>query len=209
MLPCSLKMKLELQKLKDLIPYAENAKLHNQDQISKLAKSITEFGFNNPVLLDSDLGIIAGHGRVLAAKELGLENIPCIILGHLTETEKKAYIIADNRLGELGGGWDIELLKKIFGELSQLETNLSDTGFDEAFIHMLEGEIVNDPNKEWGGMPEYENNYIGPWQSIVVHFQTPDDAMEFAKLINQPITEKTKTFWFPEVAREGVKDQRY
>lgn len=104
-------MKIEKIPTENLIPYARNAKKHDAAQVSKLAGSIREFGFNNPVLIDKDNGIIAGHGRVMAAQQLGLADVPCIRLGHLTDNQRKAYILADNRLAEVNSGWDEELLK--------------------------------------------------------------------------------------------------
>src|SRR5438876_1326535 len=93
-----------------LIPYARNARTHSEEQVAQIAASIVEFGFNNPILVDTNAGIIAGHGRLLAARKLQLTEVPVIVLDHLTETEKRAYIIADNRLAE-SAGWDEELLR--------------------------------------------------------------------------------------------------
>jgi len=104
-------MKIEQIPTDKLIPYARNAKRHDAAQVSKLAGSIREFGFNNPVLIDKDNGIVAGHGRVMAAQKLELKTVPCIRLGHLTDTQRRAYILADNRLAEVNSGWDEELLK--------------------------------------------------------------------------------------------------
>ena len=91
-------MKIELKSIDSLIPYAKNARIHNDSQIAQIAGSIKEFGFNNPVLIDKDNGIIAGHGRVLAARKLGLTEVPTIQLDHLSETQRKAFILADNRI---------------------------------------------------------------------------------------------------------------
>ena len=112
-----------------LIPYARNAKKHDASQVAKLAGSIREFGFNNPVLIDKDNGIIAGHGRVMAAQSLGLETVPCIRLGHLTDTQRRAYILADNRLAEIGGGWDEEMLKLELADLAALDVDVAEIGF--------------------------------------------------------------------------------
>ena len=103
-------LNIEYIDIEKLIPYANNSRTHSKDQTKKIAASIKEFGFTNPVLIDSDNGIIAGHGRVLAAEILKLKEIPCLRLGYLTEAQKKAYIIADNRLA-MDAGWDEELLK--------------------------------------------------------------------------------------------------
>ena len=115
-------MKIENIAVEKLIPYARNAKKHDAAQVSKLAGSIREFGFNNPVLIDAENGIIAGHGRVMAAQKLELKEVPCIRLGHLTENQRKAYILADNRLSEIGGGWDEEMLKAELESLGMDET---------------------------------------------------------------------------------------
>ena len=112
-----------------LIPYARNSRTHSDGQVAQIAASIKEFGFTNPVLVDSDGGIIAGHGRVLAARKLGIAAVPCIRLEHLTEAQKRAYVIADNRLA-LNSGWDTEMLKVEFADLQELGFDLELTGFD-------------------------------------------------------------------------------
>ena len=94
----------------DLIPYINNARTHTDEQITQVAASIKEFGFTNPVLIDGKGGIIAGHGRVMAAKKLGIDEVPCIELSNLSEAQRKAYVIADNQLA-LNSGWDLDMLK--------------------------------------------------------------------------------------------------
>ena len=101
---------IEMLAVERLVPYAKNAKKHDDRQVAAIAGSIREFGFTNPVLIDASDGIIAGHGRVLAAQKLGLASVPCIRLAHLTDAQRRAYIIADNRLTETGGGWDADML---------------------------------------------------------------------------------------------------
>ena len=103
-------MQIEQLSVDDLIPYAKNSRTHSAEQVAQIAASIREFGFTNPVLIDSEGGIIAGHGRVQAARKLGMTEVPCIMLDNLTELQKQAYIIADNKLA-LNAGWDDELLK--------------------------------------------------------------------------------------------------
>jgi hypothetical protein len=124
-------MKIEQITTEKLIPYARNAKKHDAAQVSKLAGSIREFGFNNPVLIDAQNGIIAGHGRVMAAQKLELKEVPCIRLGHLTDTQRRAYILADNKLAEIGGGWDEELLGLELAELRDTNFDLELMGFSE------------------------------------------------------------------------------
>lgn len=123
-------MKIINKLVADLIPYVNNARTHSDQQIAQIASSIKEFGFCNPVLIDGQNGIIAGHGRVLAAQKLGLKEVPTIELSHLTDTQRKAYILADNRLAELSG-WDDELLKLELTGLELLEFDLSLIGFDD------------------------------------------------------------------------------
>lgn len=113
----------------ELIPYEKNAKVHGEEQLEKIAASIQEFGFINPVLIDKDNNIIAGHGRVEAAKRLGLVKVPAIEVEGLTEEQKRAYILADNRLAELGE-WDQNLLTSELQEIENLEFDSSLTGFD-------------------------------------------------------------------------------
>jgi len=117
----------------ELIPYARNARTHSDAQVAQIAASIKEFGWTNPVLIDGERGIIAGHGRVLAARKLGMEEVPCIELAHLTEAQKRAYILADNQLAA-NAGWDMELLKIELGDLDEAGFDLSLIGFDEGFL---------------------------------------------------------------------------
>jgi DNA modification methylase len=143
-------MKIEQIATDKLIPYARNAKKHDAAQVSKIAGSIREFGFNNPVLIDKDNGIIAGHGRVMAAQSLSLHTVPCIRLGHLTDTQRRAYILADNRLAEIGGGWDEEMLKLELAELGDLDVDLEAIGFgaeDLAEVEMEEVTGNTDPDE--------------------------------------------------------------
>jgi DNA modification methylase len=135
-------MKIEQIATDKLIPYARNAKKHDAAQVSKLAGSIREFGFNNPVLIDKDNGIIAGHGRVMAAQSLALDTVPCIRLGHLSDTQRRAYILADNRLAEIGGGWDEEMLKLELSELGDLDVDLDAIGFGAEDLTEMEMEEV-------------------------------------------------------------------
>jgi DNA modification methylase len=128
-------------KTADLIPYARNSRTHSDAQVAKLAASIKEFGFLNPVIVDGDNGIIAGHGRILAAQKLGLESVPTIEADHLTEAQRRAYVIADNRLA-LDAGWDDELLRIELGDLDAEGFDLSLTGFDLDEIANLTAEEI-------------------------------------------------------------------
>ncbi len=119
-----------------LVPYQNNARTHSPEQINKLRSSLREFGFINPIIIDKDYGIIAGHGRLLAAKEEGMTEVPCVFADHLTEAQKKAYIIADNRMA-LDAGWDEELLRVEIEALQADAFNLALTGFDEKELSKL------------------------------------------------------------------------
>ncbi len=133
--------------VEQLIPYSNNARTHSDDQVAQIAASIKEFGFTNPVLVDGDNGIIAGHGRVQAARKLQLKSVPTIDLSYLTPVQRKAYILADNKLS-LNAGWDVELLQGELAGLDALEFDLSLTGFSDSelagFLDTNEG--LTDPD---------------------------------------------------------------
>ena len=122
-------MQIEQLKVGDLIPYVNNSRTHSDEQVMQVASSIKEFGFTNPILIDGDSGIIAGHGRLMAAKKLGLDEVPCIRLGYLSEAQRKAYVIADNKLA-LNSGWDNDLLKIELMQLDSIDFDLNLIGFD-------------------------------------------------------------------------------
>jgi ParB-like chromosome segregation protein Spo0J len=122
-----------------LVPYARNARTHSKEQILQLRASLREFGFVNPVIVDKDLNIITGHGRILAAKEEGVKEVPCVFAEHLSEAQKRAYIIADNRLA-LNAGWDPEMLSVEISDLQGVDFDISLLGFDDAELNKLLGD---------------------------------------------------------------------
>ena len=136
------KTKIEQVAVESLVPYALNSRTHSDEQVSQIASSIKEFGFTNPVLIDSENVIIAGHGRLLAARKIGIDEVPCIRLGYLTDTQRRAYIIADNKLA-LNAGWDEEALAAEIARLSEEDFDLDMLGFDsdeiEAFLSAEDG----------------------------------------------------------------------
>lgn len=138
-----------------LIPYARNSRTHSQEQVAQVAASIREFGFTNPVLVDSSGGIIAGHGRVMAARLLGMQSVPCLRLSHLTEAQKRAYVIADNKLA-INAGWDNELLALELRDLAEMDFEMELTGFSEDEIGELLGELDATPegNADADEVPE-------------------------------------------------------
>ena len=118
-----------IRKTAELIPYARNSRTHSDEQINQVAASIKEFGFTNPIIVDADGGIIAGHCRVLAAKKLKIEAVPCVLVSGWSEAQKKAYVIADNKLA-LNSSWDEEMLSLEFADLKELGFDIALTGFD-------------------------------------------------------------------------------
>lgn len=125
------KLAIKYKTTEELIPYALNSRTHSESQVAQLAASIREFGFTNPILLDGDNGILAGHGRVMAARLLKLENVPTIEIAHLSDTQKKAYVIADNKLA-LNAGWDMDILGLEIEELKNCDFEIELLGFDES-----------------------------------------------------------------------------
>jgi ParB-like chromosome segregation protein Spo0J len=172
-------MKIEQKSIDLLIPYAKNARIHNEAQIAQIAGSIKEFGFNNPVLIDKDNGIIAGHGRVLAARKLGLKEVPTIQLDHLSETQRRAFILADNRIA-MNSHWDEEILSL---ELSDLKDalDLTDLGFEVPELDKLMNGII--PLDE---MPDLRIGDREPIQQMTFKLHddqvdTVDQAIEYVK----------------------------
>ena len=168
-----------------LKPYENNARTHNEKQIEKIANSIEEFGFINPVLIDSNYGIIAGHGRVKGAEKLGMVEVPCLFIEDLTEEQKRAYIIADNKLA-LDAGWDYELLKIELEELDSLDFDITLTGFDLDIIFDDNDGYYGDErertNKEYNlDIVDHENLSNDFWQMPTIRNDNyiPTDLIGF------------------------------
>ncbi|NLB51400.1 MAG: site-specific DNA-methyltransferase [Syntrophomonadaceae bacterium] len=142
-----------------LVPYARNARTHSKEQILQLRASLREFGFVNPVIVDKDLNIIAGHGRIMAAKEEGMAEVPCVFVEHLTEAQKRAYILADNRLA-LNAGWDAEMLSVELADLQGVDFDISLLGFDDAELNKLLGDIDNVQDDDFDVDAELKNPAI-------------------------------------------------
>lgn len=180
----------------ELIPYARNARTHSESQIAQIAASIKEFGFNNPILLDGDNGVIAGHGRLLAAQKLGLKQVPCIELSHLTETQKKAYILADNKIA-LNSGWDFDTLSIELEDLKLNDINVELTGFN---LEEIEG--LQDP---LSALDEEDFSNLGGDQkdifNVTFSFNKEDEA-----LIKNFITNKGKPFITDLITQEAKKN---
>ena len=175
-------LEIEMIETHKLVPYAKNSRTHSKDQITQIATSIGEFGFTNPVLIGESEDIIAGHGRVMAAKELELSKVPCIRLQHLTEEQKKAYVIADNKLA-LNAGWNENLLKQEIESLQESDYDITLTGFSEMEIDELLAaeEIIDDADEilhEQSLQVEPAKEYVlilakdnDEWDEMVEYFQ--------------------------------------
>ena len=182
-------MKIIYKKVDDLIPYINNSRTHSEEQVNQICASINEFGFTNPLLIDEKDNIIAGHGRLLASKKLKMEEVPCIVLSGLTEAQKKAYIIADNKMA-LNAGWDEELLKIELENLKELDFDLELTGFDVDELDDILGkneeeqEIIEDEVPE---VPEEPKAKLGDIYQLGNHRLMCGDSTneeDVAKLMN-------------------------
>ena len=188
-------MKIQDVAVNKLIPYAKNSRTHSDQQVAQIAASIKEFGFRNPILVDG-VGVIAGHGRLLAAQKLGLDKVPTIDCSDMTESQKKAYIIADNKLA-LNAGWDNDLLKLEIGDLQEENFNIDILGFDISELNFTEVDYSilddEDVSKQLSDMAN------GVRKAIQIEFEPEhyDEAFELVK------------FWRDEKAYVGMMLMNY
>jgi hypothetical protein len=183
-------MEIVKKQIEDLIPYINNSRTHSDDQIAQIASSIKTFGWTNPILIDGDNGIIAGHGRVKAARKLGYKEVPAIELSSLTETQKKAYIIADNKLA-LNAGWDNELLTIELNELLADGFALDLLGFDTAELDdLFEKDDGENNYTQKVDTPTYEPSEIKPNVKDLFDDSKAFDLIEKIKSANIPQAEK-------------------
>jgi ParB family transcriptional regulator, chromosome partitioning protein len=169
-----LPQKLELWPVDRLVPYDRNARTHSPEQIAQIAASIQEFGFTNPILVASDDGIIAGHGRLAAAMDLGLKEVPVVVLDHLTPTQRRAYVLADNKLA-LNAGWDDDMLTAEMESIQSADFDLSLLGWSEDELSGLLAPEVN----ELEDMPDLPSGDREPIQQMT--FTLHDDQAEIIK----------------------------
>lgn len=154
--------KIEEVELEKLVPYEKNAKIHGDFQLEKLKKSILEFGFLSPCLIDKDFNLIAGHGRVMAAKELKLEKVPCVFVEGLSDKQRRAYILADNKLGELAE-WDMDLVLEELKDLAAEDFEIDLTGFDLDFSIEDDSDLPEEED-EFEDIEKLEKHYGVPYQ---------------------------------------------
>lgn len=175
------KLEIVYKNIDELLPYVNNARTHDEMQINQIAASIKEFGFNSPIAIDNDNVILCGHGRLLGAKKLGLKEVPTVCLSHLTPQEKKAYILADNKIA-LNSGWDFDLLKLEFEDLKSVDFDLSLTGFSDNEINDLFNDIdqkdAKDDNFD-GEPPEVAKSQLGDIWILGEHRLMCGDSTSF------------------------------
>jgi len=204
------KMKIELKAVSELKPYHNNPR-DNKGGVEILKKSITEFGFQNPIILDEQNVIIAGHTRLIAAKELGLTEVPTITAYNLTPNQAKAFRLMDNKSQDYSQ-WDYEMLRKEIEELEDEQYDTLLTGFENDEINFfLNRDNENDAYKEWresGGLP-YINEDVGGVFSVKLNFYSQEAIKEFAELIGQNITSKTSSINFPKQEQDKISDLEY
>ena len=204
-------LEIEYVATDDLIPYINNSRTHSESQVKQIAASISEFGFTNPILIDEQNTVIAGHGRLLAADFLSLSKVPSIRLTGLTDEQRQAYVIADNKLA-LNAAWNEEMLKQEIETLQMLDFDLDLIGFSDSEIAslFLEKEYgANNAEEEWTDMPEFNQPDTTSMRHVIVHFDTEEDAKEFFNRIGIRDTGKTKSFWFPQKENDVLKDKAY
>ena len=165
----------------DLIPYANNSRVHSDKQVNQIAASIKEFGFLNPIIVDGDNGIIAGHGRVMAANKLGIKELPCVDASHLSEAQKKAYVIADNKLA-LNAEWDLGLLKIEIESLQEDDFKLNLLGFDVDELNGILGfdDIAEEDEEE--SEQDYEDKYKEQYGVIIMCKSAEEQEKIFNKM---------------------------
>ena len=168
------------RKVDDLIPYARNSRTHSDAQVAQIAASVREFGWTNPVLVDGENGIIAGHGRVLAARKLGMEEVPCIELAGLSDAQRRAYVIADNKLA-LNAGWDEDLLRLEIDALMSFGVTTDLLGFDEAEIAKL---MRDTEQEDKGSAEEGKEKTLAEGINYQVIVQVPSET-EQAQLLTR------------------------
>jgi len=194
-------MKIEERNTEELLPYANNAKRHSDDQVYKLASSIKEFGFNVPVIVDKKNNIIAGHGRVLAAKKIGLKKVPCIQLDHLTEKQRKAFALAENKISEVSGEWDEKNLKAEIESLLDSAAMLDAAGFsDEEIDKLLTADVEDEENK----LDQIAKMELQPFEQYDYIMLVFDNDQEFSNCCEQLEIKQVEVVYNPKLKKVGL-----
>ena len=206
-------MNILLKDIKEILPYENNPRIKNN--ITKVAESIKKFGFQQPIVVDTQNVIIVGHSRYEASKQLNLQKIPVLVAENMSAEDVKAYRIADNRTNQ-DSDWDFPKLNKEFGDLLDSNFDLDSLGFEEKELENMitfqgdETYFDSDMAKEhWKEMPDFDHDDNKPYRTIYLHFDNDEQVREFAQLINQSVTDKTKTIYFNERPQRVLKDKTY
>lgn len=204
-------LEIETWPLHEILPYEKNARKISPQAIQKVAKSLKEFGWRQPMVVDSKGVLIVGHARRLAAVELGWVDGPVHVARDLTPEQIRAYRLMDNRSHE-EASWDVDLLKPELMDLSDLDLDLSLTGFNDSEIaRFLNGDGENDPLAEWQdqGLPSFEQPDASAFRSLIVHFGDQSAVDDFSRLIDQRLSTGQKFIWHPLQIREDLKRKAY
>jgi len=186
-------MNVQMMPVEKIIPYARNPR-KNDGAVDAVAASIKEFGFRQPIVVDKENVIIVGHTRYKAAKKLGMTEVP-VHVADMDPQKAKAYRLVDNKSNELSF-WDDKLLFEEIGDFN----------FEELGIEFI---MPTDPTEEWTQMPEYQNEDKTSFRSIIVHFASQSHVDQFAELLKQSITDKTKSLWYPQQENHDTESKRY
>lgn len=191
-----------------------NPRTHTEAQIEQIVGSVLEYGWTNPVLVDEGSTLIAGHGRFEAATRLGLTEVPAIRLSGLSPEQKRAYLIADNKLA-LNSGWDTKMLAAHLSDLGEAGYDVNLIGFSDVELGQLfsqaQGEITESAfarsEDEWKGMPEFQQDDKLAWRSLKINFAKQEDLDEFVRRLEIKVTDRTAFLWYPQVAAEHVNSE--
>lgn len=204
-------MDIQQIEIDKIIPYHNNPR--KNQAIDKVASSLSEYGFQQPIVVDKNMVVIVGHTRLQGAKKIGMEKVP-VLIADLDEAKAKAYRIADNRLSE-DSAWDYDLLKAEIDILKEINFDINELGFEEQELETIifqenhDSKEWLDHEEHWQDMPSFEHTNIDAFRSLTVHFGNKEDVDTFFQLIKQDYTDKTKYVWFPKIQKNVVKDKQY
>lgn len=201
-------LSIEWVPLSSVKPYGRNPRVISDKAVEKVRSSLINFGWQQPLVVDADRVLIVGHTRLMAAAKLGLAMIPIHTARNLTKQQARAYRLMDNRAAD-ESRWDYDLAGEEIKALEQDGYDLSLTGFDIGEINVALGGALNDPNTEWGGMPEFVSEDERPARTLFVHFTDERHVKKFSTLLKQEITDRTKFVWYPAQRKKVFKDKSY
>jgi hypothetical protein len=205
---------VEIAKLADLKDAAKNPRTHTDEQIGEIAASIQEWGFTNPILIDEKKTIIAGHGRKMAAERLGLASVPVIVATGWSEEQKRAYLIADNKIA-LNAGWDVDVLRREIEDLAQLDFDIPLIGFDPEELMALQpppepgGGGDDGPAEPGGSGPDGPLEDESEYRTLIIHTKAPEDFEALLEALDREVSADTRYIWFPDVTMETPEDRQH